>query len=281
MRRHWRRRRGVVRLRSNHFVRAFAPLVSHSWLTGMVDEVEEFVALCASVLNDGEVAEDEAYQLADWLNHHESAAEHWPCDQLIEPLQAVWADGTANPQELDRLARVLINLQQDWARRHGAMATYNKSLAQAPALPGLPHATRPMPPPLRPRRRGWMLATVSVIILLVAAGFFAVREMRSAHEKPVTASSSPIATASPLPSPSTSLAPARRTPVQLSAKPATPSSAWTVITRQDVKTKAGKKEIVIPRGTTVKVIARSNRDLMISYKGESLTIPASATTSSR
>jgi hypothetical protein len=247
----------------------------------MMDEVEEFVALCASVLSDGEVTEEEAYQLGDWLNHHEAAAEHWPCDQLIEPLQAVWADGTANPQELDRLARLLISLQEEWGRRHGAMAIYYKSLASAAAPPGLPHATRPLPPPPRPRRRGWMLATASVAILLVAAGLFAVREMRSAHEKPAIPSSSPIVRASPVPSASTSLAPARSTAVQSPAKLATPSSAWTVITRQDVKAKAGRKEIVIPKGTTVKVIARSYSDLMISYKGEDLTIPASATTPSR
>jgi hypothetical protein len=45
-----------------------------------------------------------------------------------------------------------------------------------------------------------------------------------------------------------------------------------------VKAKAGKREIVIPKGTTLKMIGRTDRDLMISYKGEDLTIPASATT---
>jgi hypothetical protein len=261
----------------------------------MVDQdIEEFVGLCASVLDDGEITEERAYQLGDWLNQHEEAAEHWPCNQLIEPLQAVWVDGAANPQELQRLARVLIRLQEEWALRKGAMATYYKSMGppavysyvpkvNAPAAPALPRAAvRPgAAAPPREGRSRWVLAAGSITILLAVAGVFAAREMRSAHEKPGNVSSSPIVTATPVPSAPTSLAPPRSVPIQAPAKPATPSAAWTAITRQNVKAKAGKKEIVIPKGTTVKVIARSTSDLMISYKGESLTIPASATTSSR
>jgi hypothetical protein len=251
-------------------------------------EVEEFVALCASLLDDGEITEERAYQLGDWLNHHEEAAEQWPCNQLIEPLQTVWADGAANPQELQRLARMLISLQEEWALRKGAMATYYKSLASAAAfVPPLPRAkksppTTPPPlPPSRPPRRGWILATGSAAILLVAAGFFATREMRSARDKPAVPSSSPVVRAFPGPSASTSLAPPRTAPVQAPAKPATSSAAWTVIMKQNVKAKVGRKEIMIPRGTTLKVIGRTDRELMISYKGEDLTIPASATTSAR
>jgi hypothetical protein len=253
----------------------------------MDQEIEEFVGLCASVLDDGEITEERAYQLGDWLNQHEEAAEHWPCSQVIEPLQSVWVDGAANPQELQRLARVLIRLQEEWVLRKGAMATYYKSLAPpavysyAPKVPtiGAPLASAPSPP--RERRSHWVLAVGSITILLAVAGLFAAREMRSAHEKPATASSSPIAVATAVPLVPTSSAPPRSAPPQVSSKPATPSAAWTVITRQNVRAKAGKKEVVIPKGTTIKVIARTDRDLMISYKGESLTIPASATTSSR
>ncbi len=249
----------------------------------MVDEVEEFIALGGSVLNDGDVTEEHAYQLGDWLNHHEAAAGHWPCNQLIEPLQAVWADGTADPQKLESLGRVLLRLQEEWALRKGAMATYYKSLGPAAALPGLPHATRPLPPPPpAPPSKGrrWILAAGSAAVVVVAAGLFAVREINSAHDGPVASALSPIVRATAAPSaPSASAAPPSA-PVHSFAKPAIPSAAWTVITRQNVKTKVGKKEFVIPKGTTLKVIARASSDLMVSYKGESLTIPASATTNS-
>jgi len=271
----------------------------------MVDEVEEFVALWASVLDGGEITEEGAYQLGDWLNHHEETAEHWPCNQLIEPLQAVWADGTANPEELLRLARVLIGLQEEWALRKGAMATYYKSLGPAavysyvPKVPtiGVPLAPAASSPRERPRRASlasapstpsserrsrWVLAAGSITVLLIGAGLFAAREMKSAHPKPVVVSSPPVVSPSPVPVASPSLAPPRIAAVRASAKPATPSSSgWTVVTRQNVAAKAGKKEILIPKGTTLKVIGRSDRDYMINYKGEDLTIPASATTSSR
>src|SRR6476469_1626282 len=80
-------------------------------------EEAELVALCASILDDGEVTEEEAYQLADWLNHHQEAAEHWPGNQLVEPLQEIWAHETVNSRDLHRLARLLISLQREWARR--------------------------------------------------------------------------------------------------------------------------------------------------------------------
>ena len=94
----------------------------------MVDkEVEEFVALCASILSDGEVAEEEAYQLADWLNHHDEAAEHWPGNQLVEPLREIWANGTPSPRALHRLSRLLISVQREWARRPRTKITLRTS----------------------------------------------------------------------------------------------------------------------------------------------------------
>jgi hypothetical protein len=76
----------------------------------------EFLALCASILDDGEVSADEAYQLADWLNKHDEACEQWPGRELVEPLQKIWADGSPNQRELHRLARLLISVQREWAR---------------------------------------------------------------------------------------------------------------------------------------------------------------------
>jgi len=76
----------------------------------------ELVALCASILDDGEVTSDEAYQLADWLNNHPGASEQWPGKELVKPLQEIWADGKVDKRELHRLARILISVQREWAR---------------------------------------------------------------------------------------------------------------------------------------------------------------------
>ena len=78
---------------------------------------KDLLALCASILDDGEVTSDEAYQLADWLNNHPDASEKWPGKELIKPLQEIWVDGSVNRRELHRLARLLISIQREWARR--------------------------------------------------------------------------------------------------------------------------------------------------------------------
>jgi hypothetical protein len=77
---------------------------------------KDLLALCASILDDGEVTSDEAHQLADWLNNHPDASEKWPGNELIKPLQEIWADGSVNRRELHRLARLLISIQREWAR---------------------------------------------------------------------------------------------------------------------------------------------------------------------
>jgi hypothetical protein len=80
----------------------------------------ELMALCASILEDAEVTILEAYDLADWLNSHRDAATSWPGTELIKPLQEIWADGSVTRRELHRLARLLVTLQREWARRSAA-----------------------------------------------------------------------------------------------------------------------------------------------------------------
>jgi len=83
----------------------------------MADHVpKDLLALCASILGDGEVTSDEAHQLAEWLDNHPDASEKWPGKELIKPLQEIWADGSVNRRELHRLARLLISIQREWAR---------------------------------------------------------------------------------------------------------------------------------------------------------------------
>jgi hypothetical protein len=84
----------------------------------------ELVALCASIMSDGEISADEAYDLAAWLNEHPEAATTWPGSELIKPLQEIWADGSANRRDLHRLARLLISVQREWARHsHSGIST--------------------------------------------------------------------------------------------------------------------------------------------------------------
>ncbi|MGZ5503526.1 MAG: hypothetical protein ACXWGY_02600 [Chthoniobacterales bacterium] len=81
------------------------------------DEERDFILLCEAILEDGEVSAEEAYGIAEWLNDHPETARTWPANELIQPLQEIWADGTVNRRELQRLARLLVSLQREWTTR--------------------------------------------------------------------------------------------------------------------------------------------------------------------
>ena len=110
-------------------------------------DASPLIAFCALLLSDGEVTEDEAYSLAEWLNEHPAIAGSWPATELIEPLQAIWADGTASTRECHRLARILLSVQREWAKRASRKAPGKR----AKALPAVVHrdTTEPRLPSLK------------------------------------------------------------------------------------------------------------------------------------
>jgi hypothetical protein len=76
----------------------------------------ELVSLCDSILGSGEVTENDAYNLADWLNNHREACFHWPGERLVAPLQEIWADGKVTPTESHRLAGLLRSILKEWTK---------------------------------------------------------------------------------------------------------------------------------------------------------------------
>ncbi len=82
----------------------------------------ELIALCSSILEDGEISGDEIYQLAEKLNGHREACFSWPGNLLVKPLQDVWSDGKVTKLELRQIARVLVQIRKDWAKQQTAAA---------------------------------------------------------------------------------------------------------------------------------------------------------------
>jgi hypothetical protein len=76
----------------------------------------ELVGICDSMLDFGEVTENEAYNLADWLNKHDEACLHWPGEELIRPLQEIWADGKVTRTELRRLTGLIRGIHKEWTK---------------------------------------------------------------------------------------------------------------------------------------------------------------------
>jgi hypothetical protein len=85
----------------------------------------QLVAVCDSILEDGEISGDELYRLAEWLNDHREACFHWPGSLLVKPLQEVWADGKVTKTEMRQIGRLLLQVLKDWANRQAEAAFQN------------------------------------------------------------------------------------------------------------------------------------------------------------
>ena len=112
----------------------------------------ELVAVCESILEDGEISGDELYRLAEWLNNHRETCFHWPGDLLVQPLQEVWSDGKVTKTEIRQIGRLLVRIRKDWAKRQAEEAFDRAADLVAeivptldlghPQLPVIPFVTR-------------------------------------------------------------------------------------------------------------------------------------------
>jgi hypothetical protein len=82
----------------------------------------ELLFVCESIIEDGELTYDELYQLSDWLNNHREACLHWPGNLLVAPLQKAWADGRITKTEARQVARVILQIRKEAAKREAEEA---------------------------------------------------------------------------------------------------------------------------------------------------------------
>lgn len=82
----------------------------------------ELLRVCDSIIEDGEISGDEAYQLAEWLNNHREACYSWPGDSLVKLLQEIWSDGKVTKTELRQLGRVLVRIRKESVKRASQQA---------------------------------------------------------------------------------------------------------------------------------------------------------------
>lgn len=112
----------------------------------------ELIAVCDSILEDGEISGEELYRLAEWLNGNQEACHHWPGNLLVAPLQEVWADGRVTKTEMRQIGRLLIQIRKAWAKRQTEAALQSAfdnaariasalNLSQ-PRMPSIPYVTR-------------------------------------------------------------------------------------------------------------------------------------------
>jgi hypothetical protein len=112
----------------------------------------ELLLLCESIIEDGELTYDELYQLAEWLNNHQEACSNWPGSLLVASLQKAWADGKITKTEARQVARIIIEVRKEAAKRDAEKASERtmEIASEAartfdltrPHLPAIPFSTR-------------------------------------------------------------------------------------------------------------------------------------------
>jgi len=85
--------------------------------TNSVYDVKPLIVLCEQILHDEEVSAEELYELAEFLNANPEAGKHWPGNQLVGPLQEVWADGVIDSRELAIMEGIIVEVRREWRRR--------------------------------------------------------------------------------------------------------------------------------------------------------------------
>jgi hypothetical protein len=112
----------------------------------------DLMALCESILSDGELSGREVYRLAQWLNENRDAAQHWPGNLLVKLLQKAWSDGQITTAELQEIGRLLVKVHKEWIASHAgevldAVPAITPEILKKidltqPLLPSVPWVTR-------------------------------------------------------------------------------------------------------------------------------------------
>jgi hypothetical protein len=82
----------------------------------------ELLVLWDPTMEDAHLTYDELYKMAEWLNNHHEACFHWPGNLLLEPLQKAWADGKITKTEAHQVARLILQIRKEAAKREAEQA---------------------------------------------------------------------------------------------------------------------------------------------------------------
>jgi hypothetical protein len=106
----------------------------------------ELVRRCDAILASGEITENDAYDLADWLNHNREACGCWPGETLVSRLQQIWADSKVNKTELRQLGALLRSIHKQWTQIFQDEAWRDAELLVQELAPTMPPTVAELPP---------------------------------------------------------------------------------------------------------------------------------------
>ncbi len=80
------------------------------------DHTQAYLQLIERVSEDGELSNQEIYQLAKWLNENPDGRKSWPGNVFLPLLKQCFADGKIEVSEARAVAKLIQLVRREWAR---------------------------------------------------------------------------------------------------------------------------------------------------------------------
>ena len=71
----------------------------------------QLIELCRTLTLDGDISDEDAWELGNYLNENPECCDEWPGDELASLLSKIFANGSVSKSELKLLATKLVSIE--------------------------------------------------------------------------------------------------------------------------------------------------------------------------
>ena len=71
----------------------------------------QLIEFCRTITLDGDISDEDAWELGNYLNENPECCDEWPGDELASLLSKIFANGSVSKSELKLLATKLVSIE--------------------------------------------------------------------------------------------------------------------------------------------------------------------------
>ena len=71
----------------------------------------QLIEFCRTITLDGDISDEDAWELGNYLNENPECCDEWPGDELASLLSKIFANGSVSKSELKLLAKKLVSIE--------------------------------------------------------------------------------------------------------------------------------------------------------------------------
>ena len=71
----------------------------------------QLIEFCRTLTLDGDISDEDAWELGNYLNENPECCDEWPGDELASLLSKIFANGSVSKSELKLLATKLVSIE--------------------------------------------------------------------------------------------------------------------------------------------------------------------------